>query len=774
MRRGSGAFLLWLAVVSLLFVSCGGDEDPASENPDQTAAQDDASKKLDPKKELPEPEPEPVVIPDPNGIYLPLENKEEKNGKPVYSNGEGFFMWFNGSIWKISDKIGAGRTISTGKTDINDKWSRGKSSHYPTNASQKEALFSLAVACQGSSDNHNAIRLFEKYVADYKGDSRLPEAYLSLGDLTISVVKKDEQPTYEQINKARTNYAFVRDAEQVSIRLINDATFNEGGLLERIADNPEGVVAEILPVADEYATDVHYPTGSLVFHKDSKKFYFAHAPANMGVELSDKSSWKELSFPDKDNDGELSKTEFSNVPMLKEASFGKADLNDNDRVDYGETFEVVSQLLYADMESLFREYSKVQSGKEGVQLSQATQKIGFACEKQGRPSEMLEMYFKDIKKYGNDPMNVGVDGILKKYSSKFKEYDDLYGKTLDLLEKLQTPAQPVTFTYRNRKGVEDTISGTVEEILKDRRKLLPYLKSSFEGMDPDIYTEVTKLRTAIFVNPDHASKFKGYLKKYKGLRSNFPSELSPAVAFAGLFKEAKDSGERALEFRMRAVLDKIGSTAGGSYSPKVTDFPYASPAVLVWIANKFIAQESTPEAVLAMERLTQVFGETGGEFLFDAYYVLGRASEKVKDYAEAANFYDVALTNSIGHELDNDARIRRGHAFFKVAKATKSASAFEKAYSSFEEVRKDSETNLELRAQCSFMMGECRKSSERPAKYREAAFLYLETTLNFPSAVEWVPKAFDQAISCFEQTGPPSQITLVNKQYVAWQRKFLK
>jgi tetratricopeptide (TPR) repeat protein len=293
-------------------------------------------------------------------------------------------------------------------------------------------------------------------------------------------------------------------------------------------------------------------------------------------------------------------------------------------------------------------------------------------------------------------------------------------------------------------------------------------------MDPDIYTEVTKLRTAIFVNPDHASKFRGYLKKYKGLRSNFPSELSPAVAFAGLFKEAKDSGERALEFRMRAVLDKIGSTAGGGYSPKVTDFPYASPAVLVWIANKFIAQESTPEAVLAMERLTQVFGETGGEFLFDAYYVLGRASEKVKDYAEAANFFDVALTNSIGHELDNDARIRRGHAFFKVAKATKSASAFEKAYSSFEEVRKDSETNLELRAQCSFMMGECRKSSERPAKYREAAFLYLETTLNFPSAVEWVPKAFDQAISCFEQTGPPSQITLVNKQYVAWQRKFLK
>ena len=47
---------------------------------------------------------------------------------------------------------------------------------------------------------------------------------------------------------------------------------------------------------------------------------------------------------------------------------------------------------------------------------EATQKIGFACEKQGRPSEMLNMYFEDIRKYGNDPMKVGVDGILIKYS----------------------------------------------------------------------------------------------------------------------------------------------------------------------------------------------------------------------------------------------------------------------------------------------------------------------------------------------------------------------
>ncbi len=764
MRPSNRFYCLWLIVVSLLFVSCGGDEDP-----NQAAASDDAPEEPEPVEELPPPEPEPVVIPDPNGIYLALE-KEEKNGKPIYSNGEGFFMWFNGSIWKISDQIGGGRAISTGKTDINDEWSRGKASHYPTKTTQKEALFSLAVACQGSSDNHNAIRLFEKYVADYKGDVRLPEAYLSLGDLTISVLKDDE-PTYEQITKARTNYDLVRESGQVRLRLINDATFNEGGLLERIANNPKGILGEIIPGAAEYDETLHYPKRSLVFNTDTKKFYLAHALALKGVPFSDKSCWKEVSFPDKDNDGALTKTEFSNVPMLKDfdASFADADMNDDKKVDFGETSEIVSQLLYAEMESLFREYSKGQSGKEGAQISQATEKIGFACEKQGRPSEMLKMYYNDIVKYGNDPMNVGVDGILKKYSAKYEEYDVLYGKTLDLLEKLQTPDQSISFDYTSRKGVQQTITGTVTEILKDRKKLLPYLSSNFKGMDPEIYTEVSKFRTAIFANSDYASKFRGYLKKYKGLRENFDKDArSPEGAFKKLYDES--SGQRALELRMRAALDKLGAPVAESYTPHRNDFPVASPAVLVWMAEKLI-EYSPKDAIAAMERLTSVFGETGGEFLFDAHYLIGQAEEKEKSFDKAAYHYTQALTNSSWHENANDARVRRGDALFEVGKRSGSKSVFEQAYSSFEAVRGDSENSLELRAQCSYMMGECQRSLKN---YRGAAFLYLETTLNFPSAVEWVPKAFDQAISMYEQSGQTDQIAPINKQYLEWQRKFLK
>ena len=109
----------------------------------------------------------------------------------------------------------------------------------------KDALFRLAVAYQGSQDNQNAIRLFNQFVKEFPEDKMVPEAHLSMGDLSTSGLQPDEQPSVEQINKARENYAFVREKSQ-DVRLITDATFNEGGLLERVAENPEGVVEHYL------------------------------------------------------------------------------------------------------------------------------------------------------------------------------------------------------------------------------------------------------------------------------------------------------------------------------------------------------------------------------------------------------------------------------------------------------------------------------------------------------------------------------------------------
>ena len=302
-------FRFILIVFTVLLFSCGGDDEVVDETTSQ--ADEPSTPALD-KPEVEEvqevvQEEEPEEIPDPNGVYLPLS--EEQNGKPVYSNGNGFFLWFNGSIWKITDKIGSGKAIASGQESINDKWSDGgKARHYPHEEYSKDALFRLAVAYQGSQDNQNAIRLFNQFVKEFPEDKMVPEAHLSMGDLSTSGLQPDEQPSVEQINKARENYAFVREKAQ-DVRLITDATFNEGGLLERVAENPEGVVE-------------HY-----------------------------------LSF-DKNKDELLQSQEYSAIGIETTKSFSDFDLNEDKTIDYGEMFDVATWVFYSDMEKLYREYSR--------------------------------------------------------------------------------------------------------------------------------------------------------------------------------------------------------------------------------------------------------------------------------------------------------------------------------------------------------------------------------------------------------------------------------
>ena len=78
---------------------------------------------------------------------------------------------------------------------------------------------------------------------------------------------------------------------------------------------------------------------------------------------------------------------------------------------------------------------------------------------------------------------------------------------------------------------------------------------------------------------------------------------------------------------------------------------------------------------------------------------------------------------------------------------------------------------LNLKAESSFMMGECRKEIK---DWGGAGFYYLETTLSFPSAQKWVPKSFEQAIRCYEQAGLGGPNSGIEKQYADWQRNYLE
>lgn len=719
-----------LSISSVIFISCGGGEEEVVNAKDNSAGNtnEETLPSVDTKTEteavseqLPEDEVEETqVIPNPNGVYLPTG--EERNGQPVYENQEGFSMWFDGSVWKITDKTGGGKVISQGKASINDNWQNGaKASFYPDEEYAKDATFRLAVAFQGSQDNKNAIRLFEQFVMDYPNDKLAAEVYLSLGDLAISEVSPDEQPSYDQITNARRNYGKVRQVTE-NIGLISDATFNEGGLLERVAENPEGLV----------------------------NYYYKF---------------------DKNEDEVLQLSEFNTAELNASNPFQHYDLNSDKSLDYGELFEFASFETFTEIEKLYRNYQENYSSQEGARISQATEKIGFACEELGRPSEMLKMYYENIETYGNDPSNAGVDNLLEKYTKKYSKYDILYGNTLRLLKLLSSPKSMVSFSYINRAGIEETHEGTLEEIFSDRKKLLPFLNTEFPGIDNEVMTELVKSRTAAFTSDSHKAKFKGYLDRYQKYSDNFPNEISPEKVFSKLLQDAIASNKKPLELRMRFILDITGSSGvAGSYNPQSSDFPAASPGVLVWMAEKMISQNSISDAVGAMERLIENYGDAGGDFLFDANYLIGQAKEKEKDFQTAAFHYENALSNSSWHDNANDARMRLGNALFEAAKSTKQDELYKKAESAFQEVRNGEGAGIEVKAESSFMMGECRKELK---DWGGAGFYYLETTLSFPSAQKWVPKSFEQAIRCYEQAGLVDQVSGIEKQYADWQRNYL-
>ena len=719
-----------LSISSVIFISCGGGEEEVVNAKDNSAGNtnEETLPSVDTKTEteavseqLPEDEVEETqVVPNPNGVYLPTG--EERNGQPVYENQEGFSMWFDGSVWKITDKTGGGKVISQGKASINDNWQNGaKASFYPDEEYAKDATFRLAVAFQGSQDNKNAIRLFEQFVMDYPNDKLAAEVYLSLGDLAISEVSPDEQPSYDQITNARRNYGKVRQVTE-NIGLISDATFNEGGLLERVAENPEGLV----------------------------NYYYKF---------------------DKNEDEVLQLSEFNTAELNASNPFQHYDLNSDKSLDYGELFEFASFETFTEIEKLYRNYQENYSSQEGARISQATEKIGFACEELGRPSEMLKMYYENIETYGNDPSNAGVDNLLEKYTKKYSKYDILYGNTLRLLKLLSSPKSMVSFSYINRAGIEETHEGTLEEIFSDRKKLLPFLNTEFPGIDNEVMTELVKSRTAAFTSDSHKAKFKGYLDRYQKYSDNFPNEISPEKVFSKLLQDAIASNKKPLELRMRFILDITGSSGvAGSYNPQSSDFPAASPGVLVWMAEKMISQNSISDAVGAMERLIENYGDAGGDFLFDANYLIGQAKEKEKDFQTAAFHYENALSNSSWHDNANDARMRLGNALFEAAKSTKQDELYKKAESAFQEVRNGEGAGIEVKAESSFMMGECRKELK---DWGGAGFYYLETTLSFPSAQKWVPKSFEQAIRCYEQAGLVDQVSGIEKQYADWQRNYL-
>ena len=177
---------------------------------------------------------------------------------------------------------------------------------------------------------------------------------------------------------------------------------------------------------------------------------------------------------------------------------------------------------------------------------------------------------------------------------------------------------------------------------------------------------------------------------------------------------------------------RLVSRAAGTYNPQRSDFPLQALQVLVWMAEKMISLNSINDATARWKDFLRFMVMRGESFYLMRIIFLGRRKKR-KRFSIAAVYYDSALTNSSWHPNSDDARMRRGMAFFEVGKSTKSQTDFEKASSSFEEIRGNTEASLDRRAESSFMMGECRKNLK---DYAGAAFFVFGDNIEFPECIK--------------------------------------
>ena len=121
-------------IFSILFVSslflwgCGGDEEEETKTEPPTksvSATDtegtDAETNPDTGEDAASKQEEEEIEPlDPNGFYSQTGGMSE--GKPIYTDVDGFFLWFDGGKWNLSDKMGGGKIIASSDSDsINNR-----------------------------------------------------------------------------------------------------------------------------------------------------------------------------------------------------------------------------------------------------------------------------------------------------------------------------------------------------------------------------------------------------------------------------------------------------------------------------------------------------------------------------------------------------------------------------------------------------------------------------------------------------------------------------
>jgi TolA-binding protein len=214
-----------------------------------------------------------------------------------------------------------------------------------------------------------------------------------------------------------------------------------------------------------------------------------------------------------------------------------------------------------------------------------------------------------------------------------------------------------------------------------------------------------------------------YCEEFRALNGSHPIDIIRAAALT-----ATKQKQRTLSLRFERALTQMNA-AGAAPAPSSPDLEFASPAVLLWIAE-VTAKSDRNLAENAARAAIDKFGPT--QWTADAFLKLGDLACEQRDWKRAESAFTKSIRNSPMNANAARATMRLGDVQFAQAR-------YEEAIKHYEEVLQVKEWKGELWPEALYMIGESLRAA---GKEKEAYAYYQRIYVLYPHYKEWTAKAY--------------------------------
>ncbi|MGB0372652.1 MAG: tetratricopeptide repeat protein [Opitutales bacterium] len=365
------------------------------------------------------------------------------------------------------------------------------------------------------------------------------------------------------------------------------------------------------------------------------------------------------------------------------------------------------------MASILQDY--LDKFPESPNLSKAIYEVGRAYEMDGSAVDALLSYRDAIQDYGDQRLSFGVDEIIDAFPVKYEEHYTRLKATSEFLESL----------------ISD--SAFRESILSNRRKLFEYLSEN-PGIDRavrDLVMRNSEFRKSLESGEGLAQEVYNEFKEdfYK-----FPPE-SPEEIFQSILTDAVIDGRKTLQLRMGMALDRAAGKKPEVETFSREDLDYASPAVMVWMAQSIRESGDLSLEPLAREALEAVIANYRQDEAsqFSALMEYGQLEISYANF-EAAQSYLVQARE--GYPFD--ARVT--DATLLLADAYRIDGKHDKAIENYELLLRDKQLyGKAIRAEVQYKIG---LSFFERGLYQESHAYFERVFLAFSGFKEWTALAY--------------------------------